>query len=70
MTYFLLTVEHENGKTRHFGPYDSSEEALEVGQGFCFDNTPYFVSVFGLTKPDANFVERAIKQDQEEENGL
>lgn len=48
---FVLIVEHDNGVTRYFGPFDSSEKALQVGGYFGYDNTPYHVSVTEMIVP-------------------
>jgi hypothetical protein len=59
MINYVLIVEHEDGRTRYFGPIESPETAIDAAnQYFAYENTPFTVSLTTLSEPSlSNFLE-------------
>lgn len=55
---YVIIVEHEDGRTKYFGPVDDAEKALHVLNAyFAYENTPFSVSVTTLLEPlGSNFL--------------
>lgn len=64
---YVLIVQHEDGRTKYFGPLEDAERALYAASAyFSYENTPFTISVTRLLEPlGSNFI-----QFREESNGL
>lgn len=62
----VMILEHEDGRTRYFGPVEDLDRALKVAEAyFGYDLTPYTVSFTPLTEPlGSEFLEAKTKDGE------
>lgn len=61
---FVLICEHDNGKVRYFGPYESINDAEVVANHFSYENTPYHLCIVEIILPtDQTIVDIKIKDN-------
>jgi len=62
----ILIVEHDNGKTRYYGPFESQNQATSAAEEyFGYKNTPYHVTIRTVEKFSEEAVLNCKKQDKE-----
>lgn len=66
MTNYIMILEHEDGKVRHFGPLENIDIASKVSDAyFGYQLTPYTVSFVPLMEPLGSKFMECKKEDGE-----